>query len=175
MQRRDGNRRLFPNVAQCLRVARVDLDPEDVERLDRARDLQEPFRLEVEVQVQEDVDVGARSFTERRQLLAQCSEHVAIRVQLGEGALAREARRVEVGLLAEHEHVRLERRVPAFAHFFARVDDVLQGAQRRDLHRLRPREAIRPAVRPVEADPVAHGPAEQRVDRQSQRLRLDVE
>src|SRR5205085_6158312 len=94
--RRDRDRRVLANVPERLRVARVDLDPEDVERLDGARDLEESFRLEVEVEVQQDVDVRAGALAERRQLLTQGGEDVAIRVQLGERSLARETRRMQI-------------------------------------------------------------------------------
>src|SRR5439155_13491342 len=87
------------DVRERLRVARVDLDPEDVEGLDRAGDLQEPFRLEVEVEVHEDVDVGTDTLAERRELVAERLDDGALGVQLGESRTAtREARRVEVGV-----------------------------------------------------------------------------
>ena len=166
---------MVADVAQRLRVARVDLHPEDVEGRDRLRDLQEALRLEVEVQVHEDVDVRAGALTKRGELLPERPQDVAIGVQLGEAAPAREAGRVQVRVLAEDEHVGLERGEAALAYFLAGVHHVLERPQRRDLHRVRPGEPIRAAVRPVETDALAHRPAQHGVHGQAERLRLDVE
>ena len=69
-------------MRQRLRVARVDLDPEDVEGLDGPRDLEEAFRLEVEIEVHEDVHVRPGALAEGRELIAQGLQHGTLRVQL---------------------------------------------------------------------------------------------
>ena len=160
---------------QRLRIARVDLDPEQVVRLHGARHLEEALGFEVEVEVDQDVDVGPRPLAEGRQLITDRGEHVALGVQLRKVVAAGEARRVQARIVVEQEHVGLERGVALGDHFPAGGDDVVERAQRRDLHGLRPGQAIGAAVRPVEADALAHRAAEQRVDRHAQRLRFDVQ
>ena len=159
----------------ALGVAGVDLDPEEIERLHRARHLEEALGLEVEVEVDQDVDVRPGALAERRELIADRAQHVALGIELGEAFVAREARRVQPGPLVEQENVGLERAVALPDHFLAQRDDVVEGAQGRELHGLRPGQPIGPAMRPVEPDALAHRAAQQLVDRDAERLGLDVE
>src|SRR6266704_1516559 len=55
------------------------------------------------------------------------------------------------------------------------LDDIVERLHRRDLHLLVGADAIRAAVRPVEADAVAHGAAQHLVHGDAERARLDVE
>ena len=163
-------------AASRPRVAGIALDPEDVEGLDGAGHLQEPLGLEVEVQVHEDVHVGSGALAEGGQLVADGVQHVAVRVQLGEARPPpREAGRVQVGVGAEHEHVGLERGVAAADDLLAGADAILEAAERRDLHLLRPLQPVRPAVRPVEADALADRAAEQLVDGHTEGPGLEIE
>jgi hypothetical protein len=101
---------------------------------------------------------------------------VPVGVELGKaGPAAGEAGRVQIGIGTEDEHVGLERGVAAAHDLLAQADDIVKTAQRGDLHLLRPLQAIRPAVRPVEADAVADRPPEQLVDGHAERLGLEVE
>ena len=165
------------DVVQRGRVEGVDLHPEEVERRHGARDLHEALRAEVEVEVHQDVHVAAGALAERRQLVAQRADDPALGVEPGHlGVGAREAGHVRVrGARVEQEDVGLERREPPGHDFLALGDDVVQPAQRRDLHLLRGEQAEVAAVRPVEPQPLALGPPEQLVHGNAERPRLRVE
>ena len=159
----------------ALATARVDLDPEQIVGLHGARHLQEALGFEVEVEIDQDVDVRAGALAKGGQLIADRAEHVALGIELGEVVAAGEAGRVQARTVVEQEDVGLERRVALGDHLPAGGDDVVERAQRRDLHRLGPGQAIGAAVRPVEADALAHRAAEQLVDGHAERLGLDVQ
>src|SRR5204863_163414 len=125
----------------------------------------------------QDVDVLAGALAKGRELVADVGEHVAVGIQLGAvAAAAGEARRVLVGLVDVEDHrIGLERRPALLAHLLAEVHHVLQRLEPWDLHGLPARDPVGAAVRPVDAHALAHGPAEQLVDRYAERARLDVE
>jgi hypothetical protein len=89
------------DVPEPARRARVDLDPQDVERLDGPGDLQESLGLEVEVQVDQDVDIEPGALAERRELVAGRGEHVPVGVELGEALAAREPRVVQARVVPQ--------------------------------------------------------------------------
>ena len=70
LARRNGDRGPLADVAQRGGMARVDLDPEQVERLHRPRHLQKTLGLVVEVQVDQDVHIRPGALAEGGELLA---------------------------------------------------------------------------------------------------------
>ena len=94
----------------------------------------------------------------------------------GQPGVRAEARLVHVGRVeVEAEDVGLERLEAALLHVLAELHHVVERAHRLDAHHLGIAEAVAAAMRPVERQAVAHRPAEQLVDRNAQRLGLDVE
>ena len=77
--------------------------------------------------------------------------------------------------LVEEEDVRLQRGEAPGDDFFALRDHILKAAQRRNLHLRSGEEAEVAAVRPVQTQAVALGAAEQLVDGNAERPRVDVE
>src|SRR5260370_738460 len=69
----------------------------------------------------------------------------------------------------------LESRPALLARPLAEVHHVLQRLEPWDLHSLPARDPVGAAVGPVDAHALAHGPAEQLVDRHAEGARLDVE
>src|SRR5690606_20041324 len=125
--------------------------------------------------VDHEVDVRTGALAKGGELVANGADHLALRIQLREVIAAREAGGVLAGAVVEQEDVGLERGEAPGDDLPAGGDHVVERAQRRDLHRLGPGQAVGAAMRPVQADALAHRPAEQLVDRHAQRLRLDVQ
>ena len=143
-------RALPADVAQRLGAVAVDLDPEHVEVGDLAQDLQEAFGLGVEVEVEQDVDVGPRAVADRLQMHAQVAQHGAVDVQLGMERRA-EARppAARLAVLVD-EDVGLERAEALLAHLAAdRLDAVEIGDGRLVVGRMidAPGRAVRPVHR----------------------------
>ena len=176
LARGHGHGRAAPDISERLRVSRVDLDPEEIERLHGAGHGDEALRLVVEVEVHEDVHVRPRALPESGELIPDGAHHVAVGVQLGK-ALARagKARRIGARVVPQQEHVGLERGVALGHHFLAELDHVVERADGRDLQLLGVAHPVRPAMGPVEADALAHGAAQELVDGNPQSARLDVQ
>src|SRR6201991_150378 len=110
-------RALPPDIAERLRAEAVDLDPEHVEIFDRAQDLQIALGLSVEVEVKQDVDVGASAIADGLEMHAKVAQHLSINIDLGK------ERRPEAGPPAGRlavvigEDVGLECRELLLAHF----------------------------------------------------------
>src|SRR6478752_2764951 len=71
------------DIAERLRIEAVDLDPEHVHVFDRAQDLQIAFGLGVEVQVEQQIDIGAGTIADRFEMHAEVTQYRAIDVDLG--------------------------------------------------------------------------------------------
>ena len=71
------------DMAQRLGAEGVDLDPEHVEVGDLAQDLEIALGLGVEVEVEQQIDVGPRALADGLQVHAQIAQHVPVDVELG--------------------------------------------------------------------------------------------
>ena len=158
-----------------LGIARVDLDPEQIVGLHGARHLQEALGFEVEVEVDQDVDIRAGALAKGGQLIADRADHVALGIELGKVVAAGEAGCVQARTIVEQKDVGLERRIAVGDHLLPCRHDIVERAQRRDLHGLGPGETIGAAVRPVQSDALAHRAAEQLVNWNAEGLGLDVQ
>jgi hypothetical protein len=78
-------------------------------------------------------------------------------------------------LPVERQQAGLERPEAAALDLFAEPGDVVEVAQRRRVEQSGVADAISPAMRPVERQARAIGPAKQAVNRNAERLALDVE
>src|SRR5438552_14142253 len=109
-------RALAADVAQGLRVEGVDLHPEHIHVLYRPEYLQIAFRLGVEVEVEQQIDIGPGAVADRFQMHAEVSQHLAFDIDLWLERRA-EARppalRLAVGV---DEDVGLHRRKAFFAY-----------------------------------------------------------
>src|SRR4051812_21795821 len=107
------------DVAERFRIKTVDLDPEHVEIGDGAQDLQIALGLGVEVTVEQNVDVGARTIADRFQMHAQVTQDFPVNIDLGREWRAET--RAPAGWLAivVGEDVGLERGELLLAHLAA--------------------------------------------------------
>ena len=158
------------------RIPGVDLQPGHVEWRDRLGDLQIPLGLEmiVDVQVQTHLRTGAGA--ECAEQIAHRLQRLAVDVELWVAWRAAEAG-PEVGqlLAIERQDVGFQSFQSAPLHLGAQRGNIVVGAQRRHAHQLVVAHAVRPAMRPVHRDALAHRAAEQFVHRDTERLALDVE
>ena len=155
-------------------VVRVDLEPGEVEGLERPRDADDPLRGQVEVEVDDRLRLAPRPLAERLEQPRQRVEQLRGRVPV-DPAVAPEAGHQHARLVAGHDDVRLEGAVPALDDLAAECGDrVVRVELRRPGDLPRPR-AGRPAVRPVERDRLARRPAEELTDGDAERLPLQVE
>ena len=171
-----GHRCAVADQPQAFRIVGIDLQPEQIVGLAGARDLDVALGFEVEVGVEQDAHVVAGALAEGRQPVGDGGQHRAVGIELGIARAAREAGLVHVGRIdIEAEDVGLERLEAALLHMLAELHQVVERAHRLDAHHLGVAEAVGAAMRPVERQAVAHRPAEQGIDRNAQRLGLDVQ
>src|SRR5258708_34994944 len=76
-------RTLPPDIAEGFRIEAVDLDPEHVEVRNGAQDFQITFGLGVEVEVEQDIDIGPGAIADHLEMRAQIAQHLAVDVDLG--------------------------------------------------------------------------------------------
>src|SRR5437868_4378728 len=118
-------RALSPDKSKRLWIETVDLDPEHVHILDRAQDLQIAFGPGVEVEVEQEVDVGPRAVADRLKMHAEVIHDLAIDIDLWLERRAEAgppAHRLAVGI---DEDIGLQRSKPPVAHLAAdRLDAV---------------------------------------------------
>ena len=118
----------------------------------------------------------AGALAERRKPVGDRRQYCAVRVEFGIAGTAGEAGLVHVGRIeVEAEDVGLERLEAAFLHVLAERHQIVERAHRRNAHHVGVAEAVGAAMRPVERQAIAHRAAEQGVDRNAQRLGLDVQ
>src|SRR3954449_7184680 len=84
-------RALAANVTERFRRVAVDLDPEHVDVRDGAEDLQVAFGLGVEVEIEQQSEIGAESVTQRFEMHVQIAQYGGVDVEL------RIIRRAEAG------------------------------------------------------------------------------
>ena len=75
---------------------------------------------------------GPGALAERGQLVARRLKDVPLGIELREALAPGKARDVGARVLAQQEHVRLERRVAARHHLASHPDHVVQGANGRE-------------------------------------------
>ena len=162
----------MPDVGERGRVEEVDLEPEQVERLERLRDADAALGLEVEVEVDDRPaaprvpSANASSSRTSASAISSARERAAALVEAGHEHLR---------LVAGDDDVRLERAVAALDDLAPeRGDVVVRGELRRPRHLERARSR-RAAVRPVHRDRLPRRSAEELVDRDAERLGLEVE
>ena len=176
LQRGHGHGGVATDVVKGLGVPRVDLHPGEIEGLHGAGHPEKALCLVVEVQVYHDAHVGAGPFPEGGQLLLHGPDHEALRIQLGKAlAGAGEAGGVVARVVPEDQRIGLERRVALLGDLLPQLHDVVERPHGRNLHLLVGPHAIRPAVRPVHADAVAHGAAQHLVHGNAEGAGLHVE
>src|SRR5581483_2135827 len=164
---------LSPDQAQRFRIVGVDLDPEHVEVLDRAQNLQIAFGLGVEIEVEQDIHVRSGAVADRFEMHAQVAQHLALDIDL------RLERRAEAGTPAGRlavvigEDVGLQRGEFFLAHLAPDRLDTVEALDRR----LVPGgmiDAPGRAMRPVDANAVADLAAEQFIAGYAEKFRLGV-
>ena len=129
--------------------------------LQRTDEADVAFGLEVEIEIEEEFDVLAGAIAEACKLIVERLLDADRRVELGSAGRATEAGHVEFRTpTVEQKDVGLERREAALAHVLAELADVVERADRREAHFLGVVQAVGAAVRPVQAEPIADGPAE---------------
>src|SRR5664279_535878 len=79
---RNRVRTLPPDIAECFRVEAVDLDPEHVEIGDDTQDLQIPLGLGIEIEIEQNIDIGPGAITDGLQMHAQVAQYLAVDVDL---------------------------------------------------------------------------------------------
>ncbi len=103
----ERDRRPAPRVRERGGVVRVDLEPGEVERLERARDADDPLRRQVEVEVDDRLRLALRALAERVEQPRQRVEQLRGRVPV-DPAVAPEAGHQDARLVAGDDDVRLE-------------------------------------------------------------------
>src|SRR5581483_4106229 len=147
-------RALLSDKAKRLRAEGIDFDPEHVEIGDLPQDFQEPFGLGVEIEIEQDVDIGPGALPDRFQMYAQIMQHPALDIELGQERCAEAW--TPAGRLATiiGEDVRLERGELLFAHLAADRLDAIEAFDRGLVPR-RMVDAPSGTMRPVNPHPVA--------------------
>src|SRR5215207_3653550 len=169
-------RTLASDQAERLGAITVDLDPEHVEIGDRAQDFEIALGAGVEVEIQQQIDIGPRALADRLEMHAEIAQHMAVDVALRIG------RRAEAGapalrvllVVVVDEDVGLHGREALFTHLAADRLHPLKVVDRR-LEVGRMIDAPGCAVRPVDPDTVADLAAQKLVARDAERLGLGVE
>src|SRR6266702_152458 len=164
-------RALAADVAERLRVETVDLDPEQVHILDRAQDLQIALGLGVEVEIEQQIDIGPGAVADRLEMHAEIAQHGAVDIDFGLERRAEAgppALRLAVGI---DEDVGLHRGETFFAHLAADSLDAVEIGDR-GLEPVRMINAPSRAMRPVHPYAVADLAAEQIVAGHAERLGL---
>ena len=160
-------------LAQARRVVTVDLEPHQPQIVQGAGHLQIALGLEVEIEVEKDVDVLSGALAQGGQLLAQRADHAVRGVQVdpvAEAGHVQSRRRI-----VEQEDVGLQPGEAAGADFAPQLHQPVRVRKGRDAHRLGAVQAVGPAMGPVKAHALPRRPAEQRVNRHAQVLRLHVQ
>jgi len=117
--------------------------------------------LEVKIEVEEELDVLAGALAKARKLLVKFFLNPEGRVEFGAAGRTNKAGHVELraGTLKQ-KNVVLERGEAAITHVLAELADVVEGADRGEAHLFRVVQTVGVAVRPIEAEAIADGPAE---------------
>src|SRR3954471_17605606 len=114
-------RALAPDVAERLRIERIDLDPEKIQVRNGAQDPEVALGLGVEIEVEQDVDIRTRAFAQCLEVHDEVVQHFTVDVELGgegrtePGPVA--ARILPVSVI--EEDIRLAGAESFFAHFAA--------------------------------------------------------
>jgi hypothetical protein len=112
-------RALPPDMAEGLGAVAVDLDPEHVEIGNRLQDLEIPLGLGVEVQVEQQVDVGSGTIAHCRQMDPQAAQHMLVDIELGQERHAETRPPAARRPALKEEDVGLERGEALLANFGA--------------------------------------------------------
>ena len=156
-------------------IAGIDFDPEKVKRFHCPRHLDVALGLIVKVQVDHDVNVRANRLPEGCQLVLDGTDRVPLRVQLWKAIPPSKAGDMTTRIIvSQKQDVGFERRVASGDHFPSGCEDIIQGFDRGDAHRLPMRYPVRGTVRPVQADSIAYRSAEHLVNRNAERTGLHV-
>ncbi len=172
LSRADGHRRDVPDVRERPGIEHVDLQPEQVEGLQRPGDPDAAFRLEVEVEIHDRPGCAVGTVPER---LEQAHEGTGDLGGLQRAPALGEARMQHLRLVARDDDVRLEHRVPPLDDLATERGDVVVGAELRRSGHLPGAGAGRPAMRPVHRDALARGPSEELVHGNPEGSCLEVE
>ncbi len=165
------------DVGERIGIVGIDLEPGEVVRRDRIGDALEALGLEMEVDVQHQPHLGSDRVAERRHRALGGLGDAVVPVELGPARGAPEARaeRDQATARIGGQDVGLERAEAARFHLLGVAGELVVAGDGGHAHLCRVANAVGAAMRPVQRDAVAHRAAEQRIDRDTERLPLDVE
>ncbi len=83
-------RAVAADITERLGIVAIDLDPEHVEVGDFAQDFQIAFGLGVEIEIEQDIDIGPGAVANGFQMHAQVAQHLAVDIE----SRARTARQI---------------------------------------------------------------------------------
>ena len=161
-----------PGSGQLRWAVAVDLHPEDVEVINRGKDLPEPTRAKVEVQVEED-DTSSPVLAERRDVIHEMAEQTPVRDEARSSGLpnTRHPSFEPAGTLAKQ--VGLERAESSLADFTTEFDETVTVRDGVAVVR-RPRDAPRRGVTPVHPHVVTHLATEKHMTRNTETTGLGI-
>ena len=76
-------RALPADKPERFRIETIDLDPEDIEVGDRAQYFQIAFGLGIEIEVEQDIDIGPRAIANRFEVHTQVAQYLSLDIDFG--------------------------------------------------------------------------------------------